>query len=128
VLAAMISTALPVYGQGRETKFNIRFTFNVGNRVLPPGTYGVERVFEEWLMVRNLGTWDSTLVSSSAVSPVPGDVPWRLVFHCYGKKCFLYQAWVGAVGAGRELIRSSQEIEVAQQAQPQMQYVEASLR
>jgi len=126
VLAAMILMGLPALAQGRETKFNVPFSFNVDKEVLPAGTYVVAQVFEASLMIRGASNGHATLVSSMGVESADREKPCKLVFHRYGNRYFLSQAWLGLRTSGRELLRSNEESEIARNAHPQTEYVLAS--
>jgi hypothetical protein len=124
-LAVMVLSAIPAFAQGRETKYNIPFSFNVGKEVRPSGPYVVASVFETSLLIRRTdGTGAIVVFSMPVVSPDRAS-PCKLVFRRYGNKYFLSQAWLGIRSSGQELFRSDEEKEMARNLKAQEQIIVA---
>ena len=121
---------------GRSLEVNIRFDFQVGNKVLPAGQYTVRRLTQNSMIV------ESADGSRSAIAQTPGTVDdsgkkttERLVFHQYGDQYFLAQIWLTRGADGRELATTKAEREASKaqtlargKAQPRTVEVTASAR
>ena len=99
---------------GRGLEVNIRFDFQVGNKVLPAGEYTVRRLSQNSMIV------ESADGSERVVAQTPGAVDdagkaatEKLVFHQYGDKYFLAQVWLVRGADGRELATSRAEREAS---------------
>jgi hypothetical protein len=90
-------------------KANVPFDFTIAKQTFPAGEYKVA-VQGTVLQVVRLDGQGSAYVQYS-LSPYNKDGLPRLVFHRYGNRSFLSQAWI--TGAGHELIASPREIEYA---------------
>ncbi len=93
---------------------NIRFDFQVGNKVLPAGEYTVRRLSQNSMIV------ESADGGERVIAQIPGRVERgrmmtreKLVFHQYGDKYFLTQIWMVRDGDGRELSTSKAEREAS---------------
>jgi len=93
---------------------NIRFDFQVGNKVLPAGEYTVRRLSQNSMIV------ESADGSERVIAQVPGRVERgrktnseKMVFHQYGDQYFLTQVWMTRDGDGRELATSKAEREAS---------------
>jgi len=113
ILVVVVLAALPTFAQSHEKEYNIPFSFNVGKEVRPAGHYAVSSVFESSLRIRRLDGTGAIVISSMAVESADRTSPCKLVFHRYGEKYFLAQAWLGYSSTGRELFRSGEEQEMA---------------
>jgi len=108
VLAISILMASAVAQTG-AVKANIPFDFTIAKQTLPAGEYKVA-VEGTMLHVVQLDGTDSAYVKYN-LSAHDKDMTPRLIFHRYGDRNFLSQAWITA--AGHELIASPREIEYA---------------
>jgi hypothetical protein len=90
-------------------KANIPFDFTIAKQTLPAGEYKVV-VEGTMLHVVQLDGTDSGYVKYN-LSARDKDMTPRLIFHRYGDRNFLSQAWITA--AGHELLASPREIEYA---------------
>ena len=90
----------------------IPFEFTAGKMTLPAGEY---RVLQEYaspaLLIQRMDRSAATFVNSNAVASNKPQAQTKLVFHCYGKRCFLAQVWRAGESRGRELLKSAQEKE-----------------
>lgn len=90
-------------------KANIPFDFTIAKQTLPAGEYKVA-VQGTMLQVTRLDGTESAYVKYN-LSAHNKDAAPRLIFHRYGTRSFLSQAWI--TDAGHELIASPREIESA---------------
>ena len=90
-------------------KANIPFEFTIAKQTLPAGEYKVA-VEGTMLHVVRVDGKESAYVKYN-LSARDKDISPRLIFHRYGNRSFLSQAWIAA--AGHELIASPREIEYA---------------
>ena len=96
-----------------DVRVQVPFSFHVGNRQLPPGSYVVAPAAEGLLHIFN--TKDSHSHMFTPVNRLQGSssqTP-KLVFHRYGGSYFLSEVWNANGTIGRELPRSKAEEEFA---------------
>jgi hypothetical protein len=101
--------------QSRPLETNIPFTFEVGNKTMPAGSYRVESMptGNGSLQVLRSNSGEARLtISTMATATNSGTPAPSLVFHRYGNRYFLAQIR-NAGGHTRELYPSSQEKELA---------------
>jgi hypothetical protein len=111
-LAALFATFVlltSAVAQSGAIKATIPFDFTIAKQNFPAGEYKVA-VHGTVLQVVRLDGPSSAYVRYN-LSAHNKDVSPRLIFHRYGNRSFLSQAWI--TGAGRELIASPREIEYA---------------
>lgn len=112
-LAASLIGALAVLSvpaEAAEISAKIPFSFIVNGKTLPPGTYQVStEVARGALLVRGVSDGVFILATSMESSR---DSDAKLVFHKYGDRYILRQAWLGG-GNGRQLPESRLERELA---------------
>lgn len=94
----------------RTLKVDLPFPFMVGDTMLQPGKYEIERVAEWDFAVRMMGSSKvlanfATEPSDMAQSPMKG----RVVFNIYGDKYFLSNVWFASEAYGYRLPRSKAE-------------------
>ena len=90
-------------------KANIPFDFTIAKQTLPAGEYKVA-VEGTMLHIVQLDGTDSAYVKYN-LSAHNKDMSPRLIFHRYGNRSFLSQAWI--TESGHELLASPREIEYA---------------
>ena len=98
-------------------KATIPFEFQVGNQVLPAGEYTVTCLNPTSPnRILNLSTKDGSkvVIQTSDTKGKAGDNA-RLVFHRYGDKYFLSQAWLPADESGLAIQKSRSEKEMERQ-------------
>ena len=101
--------------QSRPLEVNVPFTFEVGNKAMPAGSYRVESMptGNGSLQVLRSNSGEARLtISTMATATNSGTPDPSLVFHRYGNRYFLAQIRTGG-GHARELYPSSQEKELA---------------
>lgn len=95
--------------QAAEISAKIPFSFMVYGKTLPPGTYQVTTKNAGVLLVRSSS--DGVFVLAGRMESTQDSDP-KLVFHKYGDRYILRQAWLGG-GSGRLLPESRLERELA---------------
>lgn len=101
---------LSVPAEAAEISAKIPFSFVVNGKTLPPGTYQVTtQVVPGALFVRGFSDGAFILATSMQSNR---DTDAKLVFHKYGDRYILRQAWLGN-GNGRQLPESRLERELA---------------
>lgn len=101
---------LSVPAEAAEISAKIPFTFTVNGKTLPPGTYQVStEVVRGALFVRGFSD-GAFVLATSMESNRDNDA--KLIFHKYGDRYILRQAWLGN-GSGRQLPESRLERELA---------------
>jgi len=109
VLFAVAILMTSAVAQTGAIKATIPFDFTIAKQTFPAGEYKVA-VQGTMLQVTRLDGQSSAYVQYS-LSAYNKDGSPRLLFHRYGNRSFLSQAWI--TGAGHELIASPREIEYA---------------
>lgn len=101
---ATISTA---YAQSeRPIQASVPFAFMAQDTILPAGNYQLTyNNTAHTLFIRGLdrNSPSAFVTAKPASAPSSGGARARLVFDCYGKTCYLAEAWQGSLGAGRGL-------------------------
>ena len=106
----MIAEAWTLTGTVRT---NIPFAFSVADKKFEPGSYSISRNGEKAITIQEASTKAVVVVLTNAVSVAPNVTAPKLVFHRYGDKYFLAQAWLRESDAGRQLFESSEEKRMA---------------
>jgi hypothetical protein len=105
--------------QSRSLEVNVPFTFEVGNKTLPGGSYRVESVPTGAGSIEMLRSNHGDVrlpVSTTATNTNSGTLTPAVVFHRYGNRYFLAQIRMGD-GHVREVFPSQQEKELARSEQ-----------
>lgn len=98
---------------GGSLEVNIRFDFQIGNKVLPAGQYTVRRLAQNSMVLESA---DGERVIAQTPGTADGggkETREKLVFHQYGDQYFLAQVWIDRDADGRKLIMSDAEREAA---------------
>jgi hypothetical protein len=98
---------------GEVLKVKIPFSFTVGTQTLPAGEYNLKPLLPHTMLLRNQSGQVLTSIATNSIESkeVPRSV--KLVFNGYGGQYFLAQIWRAGDSIGQELIKSSNEIEMA---------------
>jgi len=108
---AILNVPAPALAQSSAMVVTIPFDFHAGNTTLPAGTYTVNRSAEAIQISDAKG--HSAFVVSTAVPNPAAKLDNQLVFNRYGDEAYLSEVrWMG-YSAGRGLIKSGKEIELA---------------
>lgn len=106
---AILALVVNVNAQNKA-KADIPFSFDLGDKALPAGTYTVEEINSESIVVRNAETRQAALINTERAERRDSQSP-KLVFHKYGDTYFLYEVWSGS-NIGLEISESRHEKEV----------------
>ena len=91
-----------------KARADVPFDFAVGNQVLPSATYDISEVAAHAILVRDFKNGNGMMAQ---FQPADGKAMHaKLVFHKYGDRYFLYQAW-SIDGQGMQLRESKLEQE-----------------
>lgn len=118
--ALLLSTFAPLSHAAPATQAKIPFAFEVNNKTMPAGKYELTRVFENSSAPQVIHSTDSgtgSVLPSMVLQYTDPRVGPKLVFHCYGRECFLAEVWSGD-GRAWKLSESRREKEITQ-AKPQ---------
>lgn len=114
---ALLLTVLATVASSAQTvglRLNIPFSFNVDEKVLPPGDYVILSPQAQRLTILGPnGTAALGIVNQVSGKRPGGDG--ALVFNCYGERCFLSQFWSARRDTGQELMKSNFEKRAATQ-------------
>ena len=112
-LALLVTTAASA--QTVRLKANVPFSFVVNRATLPAGEYSAESMDDQGIVlaIRSSNGKGTNLVVSNSCQSLNAASHTKLVFHRYGSRYFLSQAWVEGNTLGRELAPSPREKEVA---------------
>jgi hypothetical protein len=113
-LAALAVLMAAARVEAAQIRAKVPFAFTVDGTQLPAGTYTIESVQGSMLFVRGFGS--SAIVLSNGVSGKDAATP-KLVFHRYGERYVLREAWMGGGATGRALPASKLEREYKSSAQ-----------
>ncbi len=101
--------------EGR-VEVNIRFDFQVGNKVLPAGEYTVKPLTQKSVVIRSAdGREVLVAMTPNSISNGGKAASERLVFRKYGDQYFLTQVWTDRDADGRALTPSKAEREAKAQ-------------
>ena len=117
-----------VQAQENGVKADIPFDFVVGNQVMPAGEYLVtaQGSGNQVILVRSTDRKNAVMSLTFGCSlSTPSDQT-KLVFHTLGGRYFLSQIWAQGYAQGRELRKSSAEIEMAKNQKATGEFVLAA--
>jgi hypothetical protein len=107
---ALMAVALVVNVNAQnKARADVPFDFVVADKVLPAATYDISDVAAHAILIRDFKNGDGTMIQ---FQPADGKqvMHAKLVFHKYGERYFLYQAW-SIDGQGIQLRESKLERE-----------------
>ena len=111
ILCVGIALVAAVAAHAQTATANVPFSYHMGNRLLPAGTYHISdsnngRI--AWFRGKGIVQTASTIdVAGSRFNE-----PARLIFHKYGGEYFLSEIWAGG-GDGHKLVTSEREKEIS---------------
>ena len=117
-----------VRAQENVVKANIPFDFVVGNQVLPAGEYLVtaQGSANEAILIRSTDSKSAAMTLTFGCASANPSKDTKLVFHTVGGRYFLSQVWAQGYSQGRELRKSSAEIEMAKNHQAAGEFILAA--
>ena len=102
------------FAQTGAIRVSVPFDFTVGKQTLAAGEYRVTINGTSLLQVARINGPGVAIVSTNYTGGGPNqNLSPRLIFHSYGNRHFLSEAWIGEVNMGHELFASSLELEYA---------------
>lgn len=90
VLAIMV--AAPSYAEPGGVKAKVPFEFVVGSRTFPAGEYRIVTVPHR-VDIRDANGRKLAVVLANEISEGSVGENGKVIFHCYGEKCFLSEVW-----------------------------------
>jgi hypothetical protein len=117
-----------VQAQDNGIKANVPFDFVVGNQVLPAGEYVVtaQGSANQAILIRSTDSKSAAMTITFSCASASPSKDTKLVFHTLGGRYFLSQVWAQGYSQGRELRKSSAEIEMAKNQQASGEFVLAA--
>jgi len=117
-----------VQAQENGVKANIPFDFVVGNQVLPAGEYLVtaQGSGNQAILIRSTDHKSAAMTITFSCASASPSKDSKLVFHALGGRYFLSQVWAQGYSQGRELRKSSDEIQMAKNHQAAGDFVLAA--
>jgi hypothetical protein len=122
----LLLSAGSAYAQSGLGKFNVPFSFVVGDIVLTAGEYHITKdsapgMLQLWGRDRH-----TILVFAGNIQTLDASTQTKMVFHRYDNRYFLAQLWVVGQNWGREVPIGRQEREMARKSDPKSMAVIAS--
>ena len=115
------------FAQTGAIRVTVPFDFSVGKQTLAAGEYRVTINGTSLLNVARIDGPGVAIVSTNYTGGGPNqNLSPRLIFHTYGNRHFLSEAWIGEVNIGHELFASSAELEYARTTKQDQTIVLAS--
>ena len=111
-LLAMLAVPI-VQAQSDKMVANIPFDFHVGKASLPSGEYTVRPMNPATLLIQSRDGRSSAVSLTIGVASAKIQDTGKLVFNRYGELYFLSKVWGSGSSAGREVLKSHSEIEMA---------------
>jgi hypothetical protein len=118
-MIAMTVVASTRVAQAQEgMRVNIPFDFVAGNTNLPAGEYLVEASgpTHTLLLIDRKDPSASAFINTNAAVSAEPQSESKMIFNRYGDRYFLSQVWAAGYSAGRQLLKSAREKEMAQVA------------
>ena len=117
------------FAQTGAIRVSVPFDFTIGKQTLAAGEYRVTINGTSLLNVARIDGLGVAIVSTNYTGGGPNqNLSPRLIFHGYGNRHFLAEAWIGEVNMGHELFASSAELEYARTTKQDQTIVLASRR
>ena len=110
-LVVAFTVAVPMVHAQTIMSAKVPFTFNVGQKQLPAGSYQVRDVGDRATLIANRDGNFNVLGIYAYAGP-SNDEATKLVFEKVGDRYFLHQIWTSAHGQGLELPESKLEKEM----------------
>jgi len=98
-------------GSSTTVKAVIPFAFQVGSQHMPAGTYDIDLLSPQQVLLRGPGH-SSGFVMVHSAEVLQARNTGTIVFDRYGNKYFLHQIWTAGSRTGRECVKSNAEKEI----------------
>ena len=118
LLSVVGLAATPAHAQSSTVQVKIPFHFTISEKTLPAGDY-LLMTGPHQVKIADARNRVVAIVLANEVSDRPAGKQGRIVFHCYGTRCFLWEVWPPVRGNGRRLFTSRSETFAAQEARGQ---------
>jgi hypothetical protein len=115
-LLSLLLVAGSAIAQTVHVRANIPFSFTVGSKTFPAGTYDVRTIDYlngKTLLLQTRDASASMMVGSNAAANLEPANKTKLIFNQYGERYFLSQIWVVGETRGHQLLKTSREKELA---------------
>ncbi|HVO80408.1 MAG TPA: hypothetical protein VMT28_06745 [Terriglobales bacterium] len=106
---------------GDVLKVKVPFNFNIGTQTFPAGEYSLRSLLPHTMHLRNQSGQVLTSIATNSIESSEVSKSVKLVFNGYAGQYFLTQIWTPGDSTGRELVKSSAEIELAKKHSPGQQ-------
>ena len=124
VAFAIFALLASSHAQTGSMNVTVLFAFTVGHQTLAAGNYTVTAHHQSLELARADGHGGAIVLTNATGGRSDDDSTSRLVFHRYGDRYFLSQAWIG--GGGREVFASAAELEYARTTKQEQMIVLAT--
>jgi len=114
------------FAQTGAVRVTVPFNFTVGQQTLAAGDYKVSINGSLLQVARIDGPGTASVMTNKTGGGPNDDSSPKLVFHRYGTRRFLSEAWIGEVNGGHELYATSAELEYARTTKQDKNIVLAS--
>lgn len=101
---------------GDTLKIRIPFDFTVGSQTFPSGDYSLKPLLPNTMSLRNQAGRVLTNIATNSLESTEAPESTKLVFNGYEGRYFLSQIWHPGDHVGREVIKSSTEVELARKS------------
>jgi hypothetical protein len=91
----------------------IPFQFRVGEKAFPAGDYRVSKYAPTVILIQSARSGESKIVLTHSTQTNVVPEHGKLVFNCYGDRCFLSRIWTAGSLDGNALPKSNAELEMA---------------
>jgi hypothetical protein len=124
----LLLAASGAQAQEIAVKADIPFDFVVGNQRLPAGEYTVvnQGPVNQAILIRSDERKTALFSSTQPCSSFNPSAKTKLVFHTLAGRYFLYQIWAQGNTAGRQIPKSSAEVELAKNSDATGEFVLAA--
>ena len=127
-LAAGLTLGLTGLAQAADLQATIPFEFRIGNQSYAPGRYNIgEQTAAGILYFKEAKSGHGRMVVTTRVQRSPEGGPGMLTFQRYGDNLYLSKVWAPGAQAGREVIKSKRENELALTTWPSMEVAQVPL-
>jgi hypothetical protein len=116
-LLSVLLVAGSALAQTNTIRANVPFSFTIGEKTVPAGTYMVGRLGHspELVILRTGDGKPCTILTSNSVENRHGANKTKLVFNHYKDQYFLSEIWIEGATSGRRMLRSTRETELARE-------------
>ena len=116
-LLSLLLVAGSAIAQTSSMHANVPFSFTVGDKTVPAGSYTIGALGRtpEMLLLQATDGSSPMIVGSNSVRNLNGANKTKLVFNRYNDHYFLSEIWVQGATSGRQIPKTSQEKELAKE-------------